>query len=131
MKEPITIKDVFHFPWMRDHIGYAGTLRNEKKFNLDDDVYIDFKSYLVRGRIIGVEKIPNENPEYIYKVWIPENIVKKIDPKIGCGMYESLTCQYIFSSKEEAMQSSMKRLETDYKLAKEQIERYFNERNNI
>ena len=82
------------------------------------------------GRIVGVELPPIENPEYQYKIELPEELIrermkfkdfyegKEIDKVV-------LDCESIFSTVQEAKDSALKNLERMTELQKEEIERYF------
>ena len=57
---------------MRNELSYVGTLRNAKRFNINDDIFYALGQEIIKGRIVGVELPPTQNPEYIYKVDLPE-----------------------------------------------------------
>lgn len=100
-------------------ISFVGLLRNAKKFELNQKVFISSEGKMVQCRIVGVELPPVDNPEYKYKVELPKDFVSKENERV------SLTCNYIFSTIEEAKESAMAELDKNYKLNKENIERYF------
>lgn len=73
------INDIYEFRYgsRNGGIQYAGTLRNERKFNLHQNILFSIGDKLVRGSIIGIEVEQCDNPNYLYKVKIPEGIVDK------------------------------------------------------
>lgn len=127
------INDIYTMNYLHGRFSYVGTLRNAKKFNIGDKVFFNHKgNEIFPGEIVGVELLPDENPEYVYKVQIPERIVCKasgFDDNFFSGDKNkrySLTCESIFGTVEEAKASAEAQLEHRYKLQKEEIERYFN-----
>lgn len=130
------IKEIYKGEYMRGHFTYAGTLRNEFKFNLDDDVFFVIRdNQIARGRVIGVEKTISDNPDYLYKITIPSEFLRQQMEKLGVGFHEfqdikdfkgtTLKCDRIFKTIEEAKESAIKQTNHLYKLQKEEIERYF------
>ena len=117
------ITDIYEVNYMRNEIAYCGTLRNAKRFNIKDDVFvaIGYEGKIFRATIIGVELPPDQNPTYRYKVRIPGRILKK-DKR---DVYNNLTCESIFNTVEEAKESAKQNLEYMYKRQGEEIERYF------
>jgi hypothetical protein len=111
-------------------ISFAGTLRNEKKFELHQNVFIESHGMMHQCRIVGIELPPAENPEFRYLIEIPKELVELLDGEYssGLGMVKdriSKTCKNIFSTVEEAKQSALKELDHKYKLNKDNIERFF------
>lgn len=107
---------------MRNEFSYVGLLRNEKKFNINDDVFVGYEhTGMFRGKIVGVELPPKDNPEYRYKVQIPKELCQELQD----GTFDSLICDNIFNSIEEAKQSTIKNLERMTELQREEIDRYF------
>jgi hypothetical protein len=129
------IQNIYRLPYTKERFSYVGLLRNEKKFNLGDDVFFAHKNNeIVLGKIVGVELPPTENAEYLYKIKIPEELVRNnmdTDDFYGGRNFESVTlnCQYIFSSIEEAKESALKNLERMAELQRQEIERYFGQFN--
>lgn len=124
------IEEIYKMHYMRDEFAYVGLLRNQKKFNLNDNVFFVIKgNEIARGEIVGVELLPAENPEYRYKVRIPESIA--VNPEFNKdGVSKScavLICDYIFSTIDEAKQSAIDNLERMSKLQLNEIERYFSQ----
>ena len=102
-----------------DMIEFAGTLRNEKKFELLQKVFIKCNGAMYQCKIVGIELPPADNPEYRYKVEIPKQLIEDFEERI------SLTCQHIFNSIEEAKESALKELDSKYELNKQNIELFF------
>lgn len=126
------IKEIYKGEYMRGHFTYAGTLRNEFKFNLDEDVFFVIRdNQIARGRVIGVEKTIDENPEYLYKITIPEDFLRdcyqNYNDFLDAKDFKEITlrCDRIFKTIEEAKESAIKRTDHLYNLQKEEIERYF------
>jgi hypothetical protein len=126
-----TINQIYRVPYMKDKFSYVGLLRNEKRFNINDKVFFSINgNEIAFGRIVGVELPPIDNPEYQYKIEIPEEIIrqrmefkefyegKEIDKVV-------LDCESIFTTVQEAKESALKNLERMSQLQKEEIERYF------
>lgn len=126
-----TINRIYRVPYMKDKFSYVGLLRNEKRFNINDKVFFSINgNEIAFGRIVGVELPPVDNPEYQYKIELPEELIrqrmefekfyegKEID-KV------TLDCESIFSTVQEAKESALKNLERMEKLQREEIERYF------
>lgn len=119
----IMIKEIYTLNFQKDTISYIGTLRNERKFNINDNVYFspDDKT-IAKGVIVGIELLPYENPEYIYKISLPWQLVKQT-PKID--VYENIECKHIFNNLEEAKESAIKQSNLMHKLQLQEIENYF------
>jgi hypothetical protein len=116
-----TINDILEYSYFNDYRIYVGNLRNQRKFNLHDDVFIGWGEKIIKSKIVGVEFLPAENSEYSYKVTLPKNI-----KTWGDNDTVSLICDHIFNSIEEAKESRLKQLENKYNLEKKNIEQYFN-----
>jgi hypothetical protein len=134
------ITDIYKLSYMSGAFSYAGTLRNEKKFNIGDKVYFAFSgNKIAYGFICGVELPPEQNPDYIYKIqisdWLLYNECNKevVDfmhsKEIGLLENVVLKCDRIFSTIDEARTSAVKNLELIYKLEKSAIDIYFNQFN--
>lgn len=117
----IEIKDIYKVNFMKDKFAYCGLLRNQKRFNINDDVFFSIGSHQIfKGVIIGVELPPEQNPEYKYKVRIPEQLcVCEND------VYENLICDNIFYSIGEAKTSALKNLDRMRELQEKKINAYF------
>lgn len=124
----LTIRDIYEQSFIKNNFSYIGTLRNERKFDIHQNVFFSPSRYegtIFRGIIIGVELIPEDNPEYRYKIAIPETIAKNKD--YSNKTFENVDCSSIFDSIEQAKQSAISNLEHSYKIQKESIEHYFNQ----
>lgn len=120
------IKDIYKVNYQKDSFAFIGLLRNEKVFKINDNVFFSpskYRGQIVRGIIKGVELTISENPEYIYKIEIPESVAK--DNNYDVEKFENIICNEIFSSIEEAKESAIKNCELMYKLQMEEIKRYF------
>jgi len=121
------IEKIYKVNYNKDRWSYVGTLRNQKQFKIHDVVFFApflVKTDIAQGEIVGVELPPTDNPEYIYKIQIPkELVVTGFDGKDVDKV--ELECDRIFNTIEEARESAERQLEISYKLQKEDIERYF------
>lgn len=113
-------------------ITYICMLRNEKKFNLLDDVFIAplLSPQIFRARIIGIEiDMPEHgNKNYLYKLRITRDVIDGNQDCIKEGATDyTLTCDNIFKSIAEAKESAIKSLDQKAKLQRDAIERYFNQ----
>jgi hypothetical protein len=107
-----------------DTINFAGTMRNERKFEMFQDVFIMHKDMMVKCKVVGIELPPRDNPEYIYKIELPEGFIEDRELRV------SLICEHIFSSIDEAKESAFKMLNTNYELNKNNIEKFFKQYEN-
>lgn len=127
------IKEVYRLNYMRDSFSYVGTLRNQKRFNLNDNVFFAINgNEIARGEIVGIELPPVDNPDYSYKIKLPEELIrnqmKKSEFYDGVGFDKvSLHCDRIFNTIDEAKESAKKNLEHMYELQGKEIERYFSQ----
>ncbi len=127
----ISIDNIYKVDYMANEFAFVGTLRNEKVFNINDNVYFSINNHdIFQGVICGVELPPAGNPEYIYKIRIPNELIKekvRFDSKYPNYNLKdlSLKCDTIFYTKEEAKKSALKNLEKKYNLQLEEIEKYF------
>lgn len=127
------INQIYRVSFMKDRFSYVGLLRNEKRFNINDKVFFSINgNEIAFGRIVGVELPPVGNPEYQYKIELPEELIRQ---RMGFEeFYEgkeidkvTLDCESIFSTAHEAKESALKNLERMEKLQREEIERYFSQ----
>ena len=119
------IKDIYTVQFMQHKFNYVGCLRNEKKFSINDVVFIgQTGGKIFKGIIVGVELPPSENPEYKYKIQIPKWICSEKGD--GTPTIANVICDYIFHSIDEAKESAIKNLERMASLQREEIEQYFN-----
>ena len=132
------ITEIYKTHYMRGKFAYVGTLRNAKRFNINDNIFYAYGQQIIKGVIVGVELPPDENPEYRYKVKLPEEIVRAAVMKAeeNPDWYNSeykvpetltLTCDKVFTTIQEAKESAEKNLQNLYKLEKKEIENYFNQ----
>lgn len=127
------INEVYRLNYMKNYFSYVGTLRNQKKFNLNDNVFFVINgNEIARGEIVGVELPPVDNPDYTYKIKLPEDLIREKmesdDFYKGEGFDKvSLNCDRIFSTIDEAKESAKKNLEHMYELQSKEIERYFSQ----
>lgn len=126
-----TINKIYRVAYMKDRFSYVGLLRNEKLFNINDKVFFSINgNEIAFGRIVGVELPPADNPEYKYKIELPEELIKQRMEFEKFYKGEeidkvTLDCELIFSTIQEAKESALKNLERMAKLQIEEIERYF------
>jgi len=122
------IEEIYKSNYMDSRrFSYVGTLRNEKIFKINEIVFFApffAKPDIAQGKIVGVELPPDDNPEYIYKLEIPKELVINDFNGKPTDRVE-LECDKIFSTLEEAKESAKRKLECSYKLQKKEIERYF------
>ena len=126
----MNIKEVYRVNYMKDRWSYVGLLRNEKRFNIHDDVFISYEEKIIKCTVVGVELPPEDNPEYIYKIKIPDDIIRiqmESDDFYSGKNFDKIEmiCDRIFSSPEEAKKSAVENLERMYKLQKEEIDSHF------
>jgi hypothetical protein len=124
----MVISDIYKVEYMRNRISYIGLLRNEKKFNINDNVFFAYGEKIFRGKIVGVELLPAENPEYKYKVQLSEDLmpIRYTQPEsVKPVEYGNLICDDIFNTVEEAKQSAIDQLNKMTELQRKEIERYF------
>lgn len=126
-----TIDQIYRVPFMRDKFAYVGLLRNEKRFELNDKVFFSINgNEIAFGRIVGVELPPVDNPEYLYKIELPEELIRQRmeHDEFYAGKEinkVTLKCDSIFSTVQEAKESALKNLERMEKLQRKEIESYF------
>jgi hypothetical protein len=112
-----------------NNVEFAGTLRNEKKFQMLQKVFILCDEVMYQCRVIGIELPPASNPEYIYKIELPQELIEKREGEsyIQYGEKDrvSRTCKDIFGTIEEAKESALRKLDHYYELNKENIEKFF------
>jgi len=132
----MNIKEIYRLNYMRNYWSYVGTLRNEKKFNLHDKVFFVVNgNEIAKGEIVGLELPPVDNPEYKYKIKLPEELIRQRmdnDDFYNGENFDKVTliCDRIFNTIEEAKESAIKQLDKLYNLQKEEIDRYFKQWHN-
>ena len=124
-----SINNIYKVQYLWNDFAYAGCLINEKRFNIDDQVFFSTNGHkIARGKIVGIKKIfYANNPEYLYEVEIPEEFISMSDPYYKDKKLSDIeiSCKDIFFSLEEAKESAIKNLNSMAKLQMEQIEKYF------
>jgi hypothetical protein len=122
------INNIYKVSFQNSWDRYYGFLRNEKKFNIGDSVFIGYSNESIfRGIVMGVELTDDENPTAIYKIQIPNGLVYDFDGNEETSL--KLTCKYIFNSLEDAKESRIKQSNKLHELEIENIERFFNQFN--
>ena len=126
------ILEIETYPIGSHSIAFAGTLRNEKRFELFQTVFIESHGSMYQCRIVGIELPPNDNPTFRYLIELPEELIELNEEKnkdyIDLGEPKdriSKTCGTIFTTIEEAKESALEQLERKYKLNLENVERFF------
>jgi len=109
--------------YFRSNFNYNGTLRNEFRFDIGDNIFFSpiGENAIYRGEIYGVEKTNDINPGYIYKIYFSENPYNQIKGKT------EVKCDRIFRNIEDAKKSAKSNLLANFKLQRDSIERYFNQ----
>lgn len=120
-------------------ITFSGTMRNEKKFELHQIIFIQHREKMYQCKIVGVELPPEEYSDYKYRIELPkdfiqpelteeereffskEHIEKEMQGRV------SRKCDQIFGSIAEAKKSALKQINVQYKLNKERVDRFFKE----
>lgn len=123
----MSIDNIYKVNFQNSYDRYYGFLRNEKKFNIDDSVFISYgNDSIFRGIIRGVELQDRLNPEIIYKIEIPRGLVYDfIEDKDSTSL--RMNCDHIFYSLEDAKESRIRQSNKLHKLELESIERFFNQ----
>lgn len=104
-------------------ISFYGTLRNEKRFELLQKVFVVSEGTLHECMIMGIELECGDNPNFIYKIEIPRELVE-IDENRDTTRI-SRTCSDIFSTVQEAKESALKLIDHYYELNKNNINQFF------
>lgn len=121
------IDNIYKVAFQNSYDRYFGFLRNEKKFNIDDSVFVSYgNDSIFRGIVRGIDLQDRLNPEIIYKIEIPRGLVYDfIDGKDLTSL--RMNCNHIFYSLEDAKESRIKQSNKLHKLELENIERFFNQ----
>lgn len=120
------INNIYKVSFQNSWDRYYGFLRNEKKFNIGDSVFIGYgNESIFRGIVMGVELTDNENPEAIYKIQIPNGLVYDFDGNEQTSL--KLNCNYIFNSLNDAKESRILQSIKLHKLELKSIENFFNQ----
>jgi hypothetical protein len=120
------ITEIYKEYYWQNEYQYIGKMRNQDRFDINDNIFFRHNDNTIcRGIIVGVELIPKENPEYIYKVKIPAQIIVK--DEIKKDQYVNVSCGPLFKSLEDAKQRVLKDFKNRIKIESENIENYFNQ----
>jgi hypothetical protein len=106
-----------------DSVQFIGLLRNEIKFDLHENVFIEAKGKMMQCKIVGIELPLDVNGQYKYKVELPEAIFDYFSEKETTRI--TLICDYIFRNIEDAKKSAYEKINLDYKLNKERVDAFF------
>ena len=131
------INEIYRTNYLYGNWSYAGTLRNQKRFNIDDTVFFVYgENNIAKSRIIGVELPLENNADYIYKIQLPENLILE-NTKNRDDFYNNknadilkantLKCDRIFNTIEEAKESAIKQTNWMHELQLKEIESYFSQ----
>lgn len=126
--EQLTIYDILRLSYMKESFSYIGKLRNEQVFNIGQSVFFspsEYQGCLFRGIIVGIELTNQENPEYLYKIQIPEEMAVLADEENENKIFEKINCSSIFNSVAEAKASALQNCEHLYKVQTEAINLFF------
>ncbi len=123
----MTITNIYKTTFQNHYQKYLGLLRNEKRFNIGDVVFIGYgDDSIFQTTIRGVNLSDDfEYPKFIYKIEIPKEMAIDEDNK-----YIEIICDTIFNSIEEAKQSRIKQAEKLYKLEVDKINQFFKQYKN-
>lgn len=123
----MTIDNIYKVVYQNSYDKYYGFLRNQKKFNLEDSVFVAYgNDKIFRGIVRGIELQDRLNPEIIYKIEIPSGLVYDfIEEKETTSL--RMNCDYVFSSLEDAKESRIKQINKLHKLELENVEKFFNQ----
>ncbi len=121
------INNIYKARFYNKYEKYYGFLRNEKEFNIGDNVFIGYSNdSIFRGIVRGVELTDDyDNPTRIYKVQIPNGLVYNLEGNEETSL--KLDCDRIFDSLEDAKESRIMQLNKMHRLELESIEKFFNQ----
>jgi hypothetical protein len=115
------ITDVYKVTYQYNHDRYLGLLRNEKRFNIGDIVFVGFVDTIFKTRIYGVTLTDSlDAPEFIYKIELPREVAVDWDDN-----FIEVICDRMFNTIEEAKESALKQAEKFYKLEVNKINQFF------
>lgn len=118
------ITNIYKVTYQNKPDKYFGFLRNEKKFNIRDNVFVAYgNDNIFRGIVMGIELTDSDNPEAIYKIEIPKGLITDFDGNDKTNI--KCNCDYIFSSLEEAKESRIKQANIMFDLELKNIEKFF------
>jgi hypothetical protein len=123
----MNIDNIYKVSFQNSYDRYYGFLRNEKKFNIGDSVFVAYgDDSIFRGIVRGIELQDSLNPEIIYKIEIPKELVYDFIEETNTTSLR-MNCNHIFYSLEDAKQSRIRQSNKLHKLELENIERFFNQ----
>lgn len=119
------IKDIHRIELESGHMkggwGFGGTLRDERVFQIGDILFWCSYDTIYKVEIMGKERTIEENPQWLYKIKLPENLqedeIKTME----------MRCNHLFTSLADAEKLALNQLDHLYNLQKKDIERYFNQ----
>ena len=115
------ITDVYKVTYQYNHDRYLGLLRNEKRFNIGDVVFVGFGDTIFKTRIYGVTLSDSlDAPEFTYKIELPREVAVDWDDN-----FIEVICDRMFNTIEEAKESALKQAEKFYKLEVDKINQFF------
>ena len=119
------INNIYKVRFYNKYEKYYGFIRNEKEFNIGDNVFIGHSNdSIFRGIVRGVELTDDyDNPTRTYKVQIPNGLVYNFEGNEETSL--KLDCDRIFDSLEDAKQSRIMQLNKMHRLELESIEKFF------
>jgi len=119
------IENIYKVKFQNSWDRYYGFLRNEKRFNINDCVFVAYgNDNIFRGMIRGVELQDQLNPEIIYKIEIPRGLVYDFIEETETTSLQ-MNCDHIFNSLEDAKESRIKQINKLYRLELESAEKFF------
>ena len=128
----MTITNIYRQQYMKDTFEYRGTLRNEFKFDMFQYVLLEVgrnsERTLIRVQIVGIESTVSDNPDFVYKVRIPNDVAQNYEYRkdIEKGSFE---CSGLFTDYEDAKKRAKEHLDSAYKLQYKEIENFFKQFN--
>ena len=128
------LEKIYKVQYMSTVWTYGGTLRNEFDFNIGDIVYFSINKHdIFKGKIFAKELPLGQNEDTLYKVTIPEDIIRKelqfdYDKLRDKDVLHNtvIKCDSIFKTLDDAKKSALDRLDHLYNLQLKEIEDYFN-----
>jgi hypothetical protein len=121
----MTIDNIYTVKFQNSWDRYYGFLRNEKRFNLDDYVFIAYgNDKIFRGIVRGIELQDKLNPEIIYKIEIPRGLVYDFIEETETESLR-MNCDRIFNSLEDAKESRIRQINKLHRLELENAEKFF------
>jgi len=120
------ITEIYKEYYWQNEYQYIGKMRNQDRFQINENVFFrNNDNTICRGIIVGVELIPKQNPEYIYKVKIPKEIL--VNDKINKDQFINVSCDPLFKSLQDAKERVIKDFKNRIQIESKKIEDYFNQ----